>query len=316
LQEQRPERRESVGSGQGRTHFIPIQGTEELLGIVGLQVAGSPVPLLPGQHRLLETFVSQVALAIARTRLAEKARHAELLQVTERLQTALLNSISHDLRTPLATITGALSSLRDKTIHLEAGVQQELIETALEEAERMNRLVGNLLDMTRLEAGAMTLTKTLCDVQDLLGVVLAQQAGHLQNRPLTLELPADLPLVPMDFVLVAQVVGNLLDNALKYSPAGTPLGIVASVSNHNLTLTLCDHGMGIPEVELPHVFDKFYRILRPDQASGTGLGLSISKGIIEAHGGTIGLHSRLGKGTTAWLKLPLATPSSEQEGQP
>jgi two-component system sensor histidine kinase KdpD len=286
-------------------HYQPLKTTHGVIGVLGVKPANPNSYMSPEQRRTLDTFVNQVALAIEGARLAEQARQTELLEATEKLQTALLNSISHDLRTPLVSITGALSSLEEASPALDEEVRRSLIETAGEEAERLNRLVGNLLDITRLEAGAMRLHCEACDVQELIGSSLEQIGTPLKNRQVKVEIPPKLPLVPLDFVLFSRVLVNVIDNALKYSPPDKPIDIKARVSNHSLEITVADRGEGIPAGDLEHIFDKFYRVQRPDNVSGTGLGLSISKGIVEAHGGTIRAENRRGGGAIITVRLPL-----------
>lgn len=176
----------------------------------------------------------------------------------------------------------------------------------LDEAERLNRLVGNLLNMTRLESGAMRITTEVQDVEDLVGVALAQLGPRLQDRRVVVDIPAELPLVPMDFVLMAQVFINLLDNALKYTPRGTPITIRARTSAEELVVEVSDEGPGIPEDKLTRIFDKFYRVQERNSVGGTGLGLSISRGIVEAHGGRIWAENRRGGGAVFTVSLPLA----------
>jgi two-component system sensor histidine kinase KdpD len=283
---------------------LPLKTTRGVIGILGVQPSDSSSFLSPDQRRTLDIFTNQVALAIERTRLVEQARQAELLEATEKLQTALLNSISHDLRTPLVSITGALSSLEEGPV-MDEEVRRGLIQTGREEAHRLNRLVGNLLDMTRLEAGALRLHNEASDVEDLVGSTLEQFGSRLDDHPVSVDLPDELPLVPMDFVLIEQVLLNILDNALKYSPAGSPIEIHGRVEGTNLEISVADRGIGIPPDDLLRVFDKFYRVQRPGNVSGTGLGLSISKGIVEAHGGSIHAENRPGGGTIISIKLPL-----------
>lgn len=235
----------------------------------------------------------------------------KILQARENLERALLNSISHDLRTPLVSITGALDTLRDKVHTLADESRLELLDTAWEEAERLNRFVGNLLDMTRLESGAIKLKKELSDVQDLIGCALAALERRIGERGIDVRLPPDLPLVRMDMVLMTQVLVNLLDNALKYSPPDSGVEITARVDGGRLRIEMTDRGPGIPEQDLKRVFDKFYRIAVPEGAQGTGLGLSICKGIVEAHGGSIRAENRAGGGLRVTLTLPLAIGAKE-----
>lgn len=294
--------------------YLPLKTARGVVGILALKLARSGLHSTPEQRRLMEAFASQTALAIERARLAETARQAQLLTETEKLQTALFNSISHDLRTPLASITGSLSSILDD--NLDPTAQRELLKTAHEEAQRLNRLVGHLLDMSRLEAGALKLSRQLCDVQDIIGAALQRLDKMLLNRHINTELPANLPLVSLDFVLVVQALINVLDNAAKYSPPYSPIDIRAALNGEWLEIQIGDRGVGILPEDLTRVFNKFYRGQRPiftsvtngkqgDWPSGTGLGLSISSGITEAHGGHISAENRPGGGTLITLKFPL-----------
>jgi two-component system sensor histidine kinase KdpD len=277
--------------------YVPMQTAGGVVGVLGVKPSDPLVCASPAQRRLLEAFASQTALAIERAHLAGAAGRAKLLEATQRLESALLNSVSHDLRTPLASITGALSSLRDDPGSLRAEARRELLDTAFEEAERLNRFVGNLLDMTRLEAGALKLKREPHDVPDLIGSALGVLGQRLGGRDIEIDVPSGLPHVSLDFVLMAQVMVNLLDNALKYSPAGTPIEVKARVRGEWLELSVADRGPGIPEEDLERIFDKFYRVSRPDGSSGTGLGLVISKGIVTAHGGRVWAENRPGGGT-------------------
>jgi two-component system sensor histidine kinase KdpD len=256
----------------------------------------------------MEVYASQAAVAIERAQLVEQTRQTQVLQATEKLQTALLNSISHDLRTPLVSITGVLSSLQDDGV-LDEAARRNLIDTARGEAERLNRLVGNLLDMTRLEAGALRMKQEPCDLQDVIGSALERLSERVADRPVTLHSDPDLPLIPMDFVLIVQVLANVLDNAIKYSPPAAPIEITASYVGAFAEIAVADRGVGIPHDDLARVFDKFYRVQNPNNAGGTGLGLSICKGIVEAHGGFIVAENRTGGGTIVTIGLPLAAHS-------
>lgn len=287
------------------SRYIPLKTSKGVVGVLGVKPQKPGDQLTGDRRRLLETFTSQAALAIERARLAEQAQYAQLLQAAERLQTALLNSISHDLRTPLVSVTGALSSLVEGGPAMDAEIRQSLVETALEEADRMNRLVSNLLNMTRLEAGALQVVKQPGDIQDTIGTALENLRARLADRQVSVIVPEDTPLIPMDFVLIVQVLVNLIDNSLKYSPENTPIDIHVWQDNGMMQVQISDRGMGIPPDDLNHIFDKFYRVKRPENISGTGLGLSISKGIVEAHGGRIWAENRPGGGAVVSFSLPL-----------
>jgi two-component system sensor histidine kinase KdpD len=285
--------------------YLPLRTARGVLGVLG--IAGSPEEnrtLTPDQQRLMEAFVSQAAVAIERAQLAEQARLAQVHQATEQLQSALLNSISHDLRTPLVSITGALSSLVEQDAQLGEAGRRAMVENAREEAQRLNRLVGNLLDMTRVEAGALRLRLEPSDVQDVIGSALAELEDRLVGRRVGIEVPAELPLVEMDFALMTRVLFNVLDNAIKYSPAGSPIDVQARLASGHLEIDVSDRGLGIPAEDLSRVFDKFYRVQRPGRVAGSGLGLSICKGIVVAHGGFIAAENRPGGGTTISIVIP------------
>jgi two-component system sensor histidine kinase KdpD len=285
--------------------YLPLTASRGTLGVLGFRPTDPQTLTTPEQVHQLETFVNQTALALERGKLADEAREAQIRIETERLRGALLSSVSHDLRTPLASITGSLSSLSDNH-NLDDATQRELVETALGEAERLNRLVGNLLDMTRLEAGIVRVAKEPYDVQDVIGVSLQEIGSLAEGRQVVVNVPSGMPLVPMDLVLIARVLFNVLDNAIKYSAPGTPIEISARSLDTYVEIEVADRGMGIPEGDLNHVFDKFYRVQRPNHVTGTGLGLSISKGLVEAHGGRIWANKREGGGTAVTLILPLS----------
>ncbi|MBN2006559.1 MAG: DUF4118 domain-containing protein [Anaerolineae bacterium] len=285
-------------------YYVPLATAQHTLGVLGVKPPGEQQTLTANQRRLLEALAGQAALAIERAQLAEMTHRAQLLEVTEKLQAALLNSISHDLRTPLVTITGALTTMDDSETTLNQQARRALIVTAREEAERLNRLVENLLDMTRLEAGAIRVRREPEDVQDVIGSALEELESRLGERPVKVDIPLDLPFVDMDFVLIVHVLVNIIDNALKYSPPGTPITIQARAVNREVEIQVIDQGIGIPEEDLEHIFDKFYRVQRPDHVSGTGLGLAISKGIVEAHGGRIRAENHPEGGAIIAIWLP------------
>ncbi len=254
----------------------------------------------------MEAFASQAAVAVERARLVEQTRETQLLQATEKLQTALLNSISHDLRTPLVSITGALSSLQEDGEHLDSTTRQSLIVTARGEADRLNWLVGNFLEMTRIEAGAMKVIEEPCDAQDLIGSVLDRLSDRIADRQVIVDMQETLPLVPLDYVLIVQVLVNVLDNAIKYSAPDTPIEVRVRTAGDRLEIAVADRGIGIPPEDLVRIFDKFYRVQHPGSVGGTGLGLSIGKGIVEAHHGSIWAENRSGGGTVMTIALPLS----------
>jgi len=295
--------------------YNPLQTGGRIVGVMGMKLRDSDEGLAPERRRLLEAFSSQAALAIERVNWAQKAEQAQLLQAAEKLERSLLNSISHDLRTPLSSITGALSSLRDEGNFPDGQSRRELIDLAWEEAGRMDRFVSNLLDITRLEAGALKLKKEPYDVQDLLGSSLGSLEPRLKERKIKIDIPANLPLIPMDSVLMAQVLMNLLDNALKYSPPDGMVEIAARIRDNLLEIEVADQGPGIPEEYLPKVFNKFFRLSRTEEVSGTGLGLAISKGIVEAHEGKIWAENRPGGGSKIVFTLPLTISGMESKFQ-
>ena len=285
--------------------YLPLQTTAGMLGIFGIKLKNEADFESPEQRMLFTAFAMQAALAIERVQLVKQAEQAQILQAREGLERALLNSISHDLRTPLVSITGALDTLRDDVHTLADKARKELLDTAWGEAERLNRFVGNLLDMTRLEAGALKLKKESCDIQDLVGCALAALDKRLGTRKVDVRLPSDLPPVKMDLALMTQVLVNLLDNSLKYSPSDTGIEIAARVDDGKLTMEVSDCGPGVPESDLKRVFDKFYRIPVPEGAGVTGLGLAICKGIVEAHGGSIRAENRAGGGLRVIITMSL-----------
>lgn len=288
---------------------IPLRTIHGMVGTMDIIQTAESEPLTQEQTQLLEGFANLAALAIERASLAEQARKAQIHQTTERLQAALLNSISHELRTPLVSITGALSALAEVTqaenpSQMDWSAWQELVDTAYGEAQRMNLLVSNLLNMTRLEAGAFQLLLEPCDVQDLIGIALSRYSERRYPVELKVSAADDLPLVQVDVSLMAQVLVNLLDNAVKYSPEVSTIEIQARLLPEGVLLGVADRGSGIPEEDLERIFDKFFRS-RQQNISGTGLGLSISKGIVEAHGGQIWAENRPDGGTLIQILLPL-----------
>ncbi len=285
--------------------YLPLRTPASVLGVMGIKLESEYAYHAQENRRLLDAFATQAAMAMERIHFSRQAEQAQILQARENLERALLNSISHDLRSPLSTVTGVLSSLKEEGAHLSDLARRELLETACSEAERLNRFVGNLLDMTRIEAGAVRLNSEPCDVQDLVGCALAALETRLGSREVSFKMLPVMPLVPMDLVLMTQVMVNLLENSLKYSLPESLIEVVASTEAEWLVLEVADRGPGVPEHDMKRVFDKFYRIPVPEGAGGTGLGLSICKGIVEAHGGRIAAENRSGGGLRIVIRLPM-----------
>jgi two-component system sensor histidine kinase KdpD len=266
-----------------RALFLPLRTPHGPLGVAAIL---SSQPLAPASRRLLDALIDQAAIAIERIRLAQDVDTARLQAETERLRNALLTSVSHDLRTPLAYIIGALSTLRSYGGNLDTAARAELIVTAQDEAERLDRYVGNLLDMTRLESGALAVTLDTVALDEVVSAALARAHPLLGNRAVELVMPEPPPLVEANFPLLEQMLFNLLDNAAKYAPAGSALTIIAAAEGDTAQISICDEGKGLPEAALDTVFDRFTR-LAPGSQPGAGLGLAICRGFATAMGGAI-----------------------------
>jgi two-component system sensor histidine kinase KdpD len=294
---------------------VPLVGTSQPLGVLSIQPADPQRLHDPERLKLLQAFASQTALALERCRLAEAAERANARAETERARSALLSSVSHDLRTPLAAITGAASNLRDDPGTLPPGTRRELADTIAEEAERLNRLIGDLLEMTRLESGALKVRKEWHSLEEIVGAALVRLETSLGDRPIRLSIPRDLPLVPLDDVLFERVVWNLVENADKYTPAGLAIDVSAVIADHTLRFEVADRGPGLPVGEEQRVFEKFYRGPATAHAAGVGLGLAICRGIVQAHGGRISAANRDGGGAvfSVWLPLEGDPPQVERE---
>jgi two-component system sensor histidine kinase KdpD len=286
-----------------------------IVGVLELKAPDSARELTSEQERLLEAYTDLVAVALEGIQLAEELHNAQVLKATEKLQAALLNAISHDLRTPLVSVIGTLSSLQDEGMELDDAAKKNLIQVAREEADRLNHLITNLLDESRIEAGAITLSRQPSEVQDLVGAALEQLGSRANNRSIKIDIPSVTPFISVDFGLIVQTLANILDNAMKYSPADSPIEIKARQHDLEVHIEITDHGVGIPEEDLANIFDKFYRIKRPDNVAGTGLGLSISKGIVEAHGGSIEAEKASNGGTTIRIKLLIGDSNPSTAGK-
>jgi two-component system sensor histidine kinase KdpD len=306
--------RKIVGHGtdtlpNAKARYLPLVTARGTIGVMALSATDAGSGLTIEQERLLEAYADLAAVAIEGIMLADELHNAQVLKATEKLQTALFNAISHDLRTPLVSVIGALSSLQEEGMGLDNVAKRNLVQVAREEADRLNHLITNLLDESRIEAGAITLSRQPSEIQDLVGAALEQLGSRAHARSIKIDMPSEMPFISVDFGLIVQTLVNILDNALKYSLADSPIEIKGRQVAQEVHIEIADHGIGIPQQDLPHVFDKFYRIKRPDNVAGTGLGLSISKGIVEAHGGHIEAENRPGGGTIIRLMLPVGESS-------
>lgn len=301
--------------------YVPLVGSRGVVGVLALHPSDPNRLRDPEQLHLLQTFANLASLAIERAYLAREAHQASVQIETEQLRNSLLSSVSHDLRTPLASITGAATSLQEDGETLTAANRHELAATIAEESERLNQLVMNLLEMTKLESGAVQVKKEWQPLEEVIGVALTRLKQRLRDRPLTVHLPPDLPLVPLDTVLIEQVLINLLENAHRYTPPGTAIEISAetiheAAGTDETALTanipnavivhVADHGAGIPNELLDQIFDRFFRLPPNQSLHGSGLGLTICRGMIQAHGGRIWAENRQdGSGAIFSFMLPL-----------
>jgi two-component system, OmpR family, sensor histidine kinase KdpD len=304
-----------VAAGQG-THtlagadalYLPLAAAHQIVGVLAVLPARSERLLIPEQRHLLETFAGQIAAALERVQLASERAELARKAAAESIRNSLLNAISHDLRTPLAVLVGASSSLIDASSSLSDAARRELAATIHDEARRMTVLVNNLLDMARLESGGATLARQWSSLEELIGSVLNRLKTTLAGHPVRVELPPDLPLVSVDPVLIEQVLANLLENAAKYTPAGTPIDVAANATPQGIGVEVADRGPGFPPEDEAKLFDKFYRVRSEAAQSGVGLGLAICRAIIVAHGGTIVAANRVGGGAVFRFVLPAGTP--------
>ena len=292
------------------TLYLPLNTGKESFGVIGVKFDQNDRPPSREQCLLLETFVNQIAFAFERLRLAEEVGNAKLLREAEKLQTAFLNSVSHDLRTPLASISGSLSSL----IHNPGIIETDkkiLLDTAAEEANKLNQFVGDLLDMARVEAGALKIHRKPVEVGDLIRTSLEHMGKALSSFRISVIIPDGLPEVQIDFTLMLRVITNILDNAVKYSADDRRIEIAVERKTNDVEIRISDRGLGIPAADLALVFDKFYRTRRPKGREGTGLGLSVCKGIVEAHGGKIWAENSVGGGAIIHITLPMPAESPD-----
>jgi two-component system sensor histidine kinase KdpD len=314
------------------SYFVPLRSRRRTVGVLGVAGGEALRPLVAQvagvadsdpHAELFAAFCGQIALALDRAVLQQQAIHAEALRESDQLKNVLLGLVTHDLRTPLASIKAAVSSLLDETMTWSLADRRDFLESIDTSADRLNRLVGNLLDLSRLEAGVAVPQKEWYLIGDVIATVLDQLdlTGQLRGRSVEVDVPDDLPLVPMDHAQMEEVLTNLIENALKYSPATSPVRISARATDvpHELEVSVADRGVGIPPGELHAIFGKFYRVqhvqLPWDKGRppiGTGLGLAICAGIVEAHGGRIWAESAPGEGSTFTFTLPI--PAERPQG--
>jgi two-component system, OmpR family, sensor histidine kinase KdpD len=287
--------------------FLPMRTGRGPIGVIGIDDDKTRPLLTPDQRRLLDALVDQGALAIERVLLVEDMDRVKRTVESDRLRGALLTSISHDLKTPLASVLGAASTMRDLGNGLTDAEMRDLLATVIDESERLNRFIANLLDMTKLESGAIVPNTARLDVGEIVGSALRRAGKILVHHKVSLELAADLPMPELDAVLFEQVLFNLLDNAAKYAPAETTISIRGTRDRDSIALQILDEGSGIPPAELDSVFDKFYRAQKGDHVRpGTGLGLAISRGFVEAMHGTISAANRADRsGAVLTIRLPI-----------
>ncbi|HMR32000.1 MAG TPA: sensor histidine kinase KdpD [Geminicoccaceae bacterium] len=300
------ERNEAAGRGSdtlaaARRLFLPAHTGRGVVAVVGVQRAGDGPSLTPEERRVLDAVLDQTALAVERVRLARDVDETRMLAETERLRTALLTSLSHDVRTPLASILGTVSSLRSFGLLYDDETRDEMLRTAQEEAERLSRYLDNLLDMTRLEGGALGPKREPVDLADMAGAALRRVGRLLSGHRVITRFPDDLPLARLDFMLIEQVLVNLLENAARYAPRGSEIEIAARRDAAGIAVEVADRGPGLTSDEAARVFDKLYR---GETSAGAGLGLAVCKGFVEAMGGSIGAAPRPGGGSVFTIRFP------------
>lgn len=296
--------------------YLPIATTTRSIGV--LEVVGRPGTLSFGSEEttVLTSFANQAALALERARLSEEIVRTAAHVQSDELKSALLAAVSHDLRTPLAAIKASVTSLLDASVTWDDVARAEFLQAINEETDRLTLLVGNLLDLSRIEGGALHPIKAWYDVGELIEDVSGRTAPALTAHPLTTDVAPDVPLACFDYVEIAQVLTNLLENVSKYTPAGTAVAVSARRAGDTIEVCVTDQGPGIAAEQVPHIFDKFYRARHDGRVPGVGIGLTISKGLVEAHGGRMSATSSAGHGTAICFTLPLEAAQARMESRP
>jgi two-component system sensor histidine kinase KdpD len=283
--------------------YLPLRGSRGMLGVMAVLPENAEM-VSPEQIHLLELFAAQIALAMERSHISAEVSQARLRAETEQMRSSLLSAVSHDLRTPLASITGAATSLLSHKHQLDAATQHELLESIAQEAQRLSRLVNNLLDMTRLDSGAVEVRRDWHSLEEIIGAALNRMEPTLGSRPVCLDYSADLPLVAVDDLLLEQVFGNLFENAARYTPEGSEVLVTARSAGDTVIVEVADRGPGFAHGEEKRVWEKFYRGPHSSGVRGVGLGLAICRALVTAHGGTIEAENRSGGGALFRIVLP------------
>jgi two-component system sensor histidine kinase KdpD len=295
--------------------YLPIRSAERAIGV--LEVTGRPGGgrFSHDDQQILASFATQAALALERARLTRTAASAQAFAESDAFKTTLLAALSHDLRTPLAVIKASSTALLDSSVDWDEQSRSELLHAIDEETDRLNAMMGSLLDLTRLQGGALRPDRQWYDIAELVADVINRPGLRLADHPLSVEVAPDLPTARFDYVLIAQVLTNLIENAIKYTPPGTPITISARTVPGAIDVAVADRGPGISAADLPHLFDVFYRAPADRRIPGSGIGLAICKGFVEAHGGRLRVESSPGQGATFRFTLPIDEPEGAPDGE-
>jgi two-component system sensor histidine kinase KdpD len=300
---------------EGRAAFAPLRAAERTTGVLVVADKVDNRPFTAAERTVLATFADQAAVALERLRLLREAQRAEMLARTDELKSALMSAVSHDLRTPLASIMASVTSLLEPGIEWDEETRRDFLQGIYDEARRLNRMVGNLLDMTRIEGGTLRPERQWYGIGEVAGSVAARLEPRAHDHHLSVEIDERIPLALFDFSQIDQVLTNLVENSLKYTPAGTHIGIRARLVGNNIEVSVEDDGPGVPQEHLPHLFDRLYRVRKGGRQGGTGLGLAIARGLVEAHGGRIWGSAGRDGGLKVTFTLPLPDPSGASDAQ-
>lgn len=285
---------------------VAMRADQHTLGLLRVTLRYGATPLSAVERELLRTIAAQVSLVLERVRLSDVAGQARILAESDRLKSTLLSMVSHDLRTPLAVIKGLVTSLLDSSLIWTESLRRELLMTMNDETDRLNRIVGELLEMSRIEAGAIPQVRSWHDLDELIVALVEELRPRLHTHPLQLDVPDDLPWVRISYQQIEQVLRNLLENAAHYTPEGCPIEVWTRAHEQEVRVEVRDRGPGIPPEMRERIFEKFVRVAAVERhAEGTGLGLAICKGLIEAHGGRIWVEERVGGGAVFAFVLPV-----------